>query len=330
MAAPDEFRLIAELFAPLAAAEPGAFGLTDDAAVIACGAGGDLAITKDAMVAGVHFLPHDPPDLVARKLVRVNVSDLAAMGATPWAVLLAAAFPRGSDESWLRLFAAGLAADLREFGMALLGGDTVVTPGPFTLSLTAIGRLGPAGPLRRAGAKPGDGVWVSGSLGDAALGLCVLRDGLALADPAHAAFLADRYHLPRPRVALGRRLGGLASAGMDISDGLVADLGHICSVSGVGAEIEAARVPLSEAARAGIALHARGIALALAGGDDYELLFTVPAGAEPALSGLSAELGLALTRIGRIVDGAGVRVLKAGGGEMTLPDGGWNHFGTVV
>lgn len=326
MGAPDEFRLISELFAPLAAAEPGAFGLTDDAAVITC-AGGDLAITKDAMVAGVHFLPDDPPDLVARKLVRVNVSDLAAMGATPWAVLLAAAFPRDATEAWLRLFAAGLAADLSEFGLVLLGGDTVATPGPFTLSLTAIGRLGAAGPLRRAGARPGDGIWVSGSLGDAALGLCVLRDGLALADPAHAAFVAERYHLPRPRVELGRRLAGLASAGMDVSDGLVGDLGHICAVSGVGAEIESVRVPLSDAARAGLVLHPRGLALALAGGDDYELLFTAPEQAEPALSALSAELGLPLTRIGRVTGGAGVRVIAEGGGELVLPGGGWTHFG---
>jgi len=314
-----EFELIAELFAPLAA--PGGFGLTDDAAIITPPVGSDVVMTKDMMVSGVHFLPDDPPDLVARKLLRVNLSDLAAMGAAPHGYALGLSLPPEVGDDWLRAFAAGLAADQREFGIALLGGDTTSTPGPLTLSLTAFGFARQGRLLRRSGAHPGDAVFVTGTIGDAALGLMALRG--ALADPD--GFLAGRYRLPRPRLAAGAALAGIASAGLDISDGLVADLGHLCSASRVGAVIEAALVPLSSQARRSIGHRPALIGAVLAGGDDYELVFSVPPDAAGALERGILGAGVAATRVGRIVAGEGVRVLDATGVDITPENPGFRH-----
>jgi thiamine-monophosphate kinase len=324
--APDEFQLIADLFAPLARSYPGALNLTDDVALLAAELGFETAVTVDAMVAGVHFLPADPPDLVARKLVRVNLSDLAAKGARPFAVMLAAAFPRGTDMDWLRRFGDGLAADVGEFGIALIGGDTVSTPGPLTLSLTAFGRVGEGKALLRSGARAGDTIWVSGSIGDGALGLRAAQGQFSQLEASHAAFLAERYRLPRPRVALGPELIGLAHAGMDISDGLVQDLGHLCRASRLGAQVEAGRVPLSSAAQAALAEEHSLLATVLTGGDDYELLFTAPPLASPAILELGTRVGVAVTAIGSMVEGAGVTVLDAAGQAMALGRGGWRHF----
>ncbi len=327
MAGRDEFGLIAELFAPLAAGWPGTLNLTDDAALIPEQPGSALVATSDCLVAGVHFLPDDPPDLIARKALRVNLSDLAAMAAEPLGVLLACAFPKGCGEAWLRRFADGLAEDCRAFGIHLLGGDTVVTPGPATFTVTALGRVRQGRELRRSGAQAGDLVWVSGTIGDAALGLKLLQGrggGLAGLDGAP---LIRRYHLPEPRVGLGPRLAGLARAGMDVSDGLVADLGHICDCSGLAAVIEAAAVPLSPAAAEALARDQALLASILTGGDDYELLFTAGAQAEPAIRAAAAEAGVTVTPIGRMVAGQGVTVLDRLGKAMTLPAGGWNHFG---
>ena len=221
---PCEFDLIARYFAPLAAGEAGAFGLTDDAAVLTPSPGWATVTTADAMVAGVHFLPEDPPDLIARKLLRVNLSDLAAMGARPRAYLLTTAFPAAIDDAWLAAFTEGLAADQAEFGIHLLGGDTVSTPGPLTLSLMALGEARDGAVLRRSGAKPGDTVYVTGTIGDAALGLDSLRGHLSGLGPRQAEYLAGRYRLPQPRMACGPRLLGLAHAALDVSDGLVGDL----------------------------------------------------------------------------------------------------------
>jgi len=322
----DEFALIAELFVPLTHGDPAARGLRDDAAFLPAAPGYDTVLTVDALVAGVHFLPDDPPDLIARKLLRVNLSDLAAKGAEPVGVLLAAAFPRGVGAGWLRGFAAGLGQDLATFGLPLLGGDTVATPGPLTLSLTALGRV-PAGQgLERRGARPGDQVWVSGTIGDGALGLRAARrelPGLAAED---VAFLADRYRVPQPRMGLGSRLRGLAGAAMDISDGLVQDLGHLCRVSGVGARVEAARVPLSPPARRALAEGMVTLADLLCGGDDYELLFTAPPAAAAALTALAAATGAPVTRIGSILSGGAVSVIDDGGEALSLSKGGWRHF----
>lgn len=328
-AAPDEFQVIADLFAPLARRYPGALGLTDDVALLAPDADHENAVTMDAMVAGVHFLPDDPPDLVARKLVRVNLSDLASKGARPFAIMLAAAFPDGTDLAWLQRFAAGLAQDVNHFNIALIGGDTVSTPGPLTLTLTAFGQVPRGRAVLRSGAQVGDCVWVTGSIGDGALGLRAARGQLPGLAAEHVAFLADRYRLPQPRVSLGAGLPALAHAGMDVSDGLVQDLGHICRVSNVAAVIEAATVPLSPASRAVVAADHSQLATALTGGDDYELLFTAPQAATRAILALGQAAGVAVTAIGRIVEGQGVNVHDEAGRPMSLGRGGWRHFGAT-
>ncbi len=313
MTLPGEFDLIGRHFRPLAG--PGALDLADDAAVLAPPPGRELVLTADAIVAGVHFLPDDPPDLVARKLLRVNLSDLAAMGAAPWGFLLTLAAPHGTTDGWFAAFARGLGEDARGFGIALLGGDTTATPGPLTLSLTALGLVRPGEALRRAGARAGDGLWVTGTIGDGALGLLALRG--TVPDPDGA--LADRYHLPRPR--LGLALHGIASAAMDVSDGLVQDAGHLARAAGLGVELWAASVPASDAALAAGPEH---LALRLTGGDDYELLLAVPPAREAAL--LAAAGTVPVTRIGRFGPGEGVRVLGADGTVMALAAGGWSHF----
>ena len=333
-----EFQLIARYFAPLAAGEPAALGLTDDAAVLAPPPGRELVLTADAMVAGVHFLPEDPADQVAQKLLRVNLSDLAAMGAVPLGYLLTCCWPKDTADSWVAAFAAGLLADQRAFAIHVLGGDMTATPGPLTLSLTALGHVAPGRALRRSTARPGDLVCVSGTIGDGALGLGVLtREWVGLPREV-AAFLGERYRRPRPRLALGQALSerGLATACLDVSDGLVADLGHICDTSGLGAEIEAARVPLSEAARTLLADDIELFARVLTGGDDYELCFTVAAERAGELPALAQELDLPLTVIGRMTPepglaapgagGQGVRVLDRDNQPLALGRGGWTHF----
>ena len=318
---PPEFSLIYKHFLPLAGA--GALALGDDAAVFAPPPGRELVVAADAMVAGVHFLPDDPPDLVARKLLRTNLSDLAAMGATPLGYLMTVSVPRDTPETWFVGFAAGLAADQREFGLQVLGGDTTSTPGPVSLSLTILGTVSPGTALRRNGARPGDGVWVTGTIGDGALGLLAATGQLD--DPD--GFLAGRYRLPQPRVLLGQRLAGIATAAMDISDGLVQDLGHLCRGGGLGAEIEASRVPLSPQAAAAVATDPALLARCLTGGDDYELLLAVPESREAALCAAAVACGVAVVRIGRFVAGAPqVSMLGPDGTPMALAAGGWSHF----
>jgi thiamine-monophosphate kinase len=313
---PSEFDLIGRHFRPLAG--PGALDLEDDAAVLAPPPGRALVMAADAMVAGVHYLPDDPADGVARKLLRVNLSDLAAMGATPLGYLLTVSAPTGTPDAWFAAFAAGLAADQAEFGVTLLGGDTTSTPGPITLSLTIIGHVAPGSAIRRRGAKPGDEVWVTGTIGDGALGLAVSLGRLA--DPS--GFLRGRYCVPSPR--LGLPLAGHAAAAIDVSDGLLQDLGHLCRLADCGAEIEAGLVPLSAAARAAGPAWLPEI---LGGGDDYELLLAVPAGRGEALAAACAAQGVPLTRIGRFTAGAvGVRVVDAAHETVTIARHGWSHF----
>jgi thiamine-monophosphate kinase len=318
-----EFERIARFFAPLAG--PGALGLRDDAALIDGPPGRQLVLTVDAIVAGVDYLPDDPPDLVARKLLRVNLSDLAAKGATPLGYLLTTVLPAECGEGWLADFSAGLAADQAEFSIVLLGGDTSGTPGPATLSVTAIGTVAAGQAILRRGALPGDLVYVSGTIGDAALGLRALRGDLAGLDDGARTFLADRYHLPRPRLALGQGLGGIAHAMVDVSDGLVADLGHICAVSGVAALLEAGCVPLSPAAQAALTGDPGLLSLVLAGGDDYELVFAASPAAEPAIAALARALALPIARIGRIAAGSGVQVVDETGRVIELAATGYRH-----
>ncbi len=321
----DEFALIARHFAPLSAATPGALELGDDAALIAPEPGRTLVATADAMVAGVHFLDGDPSDLVARKLLRVNLSDLAAMGAQPFGYLVTVAWPLGTEEDLVARFAAGLYADQKAYGVGLYGGDTVSTPGPLTLSLTALGWVDDGKAVRRDGARPGDRVYVTGDIGNGILGLMVLRGEIEL-PPGASEAAVSHYRLPEPRVDLGPRLTDLAHAMVDISDGLIADLGHVCEISGVGAEIEAARVPLSDAAGIALKRDPGLIGTLLAGGDEYELLFAAPDEAVDTVAALASETGTAIAAIGRIVEGDRVRVLDDDGAEMALERTGWRHF----
>lgn len=323
-----EFELIARYFAPLAAGEAGALGLADDAAVVRPPADRDLVYTLDTIVAGVHYLPDDPPDLVARKLLRVNLSDLAAMGARPRGYLLSTALARDAGEDWIAGFAEGLRADQDTYGIGLLGGDTTAMPGPTTLSMTAIGEVPCGRALRRSGGRPGDALYVSGRIGDSALGLKVALGELAPDDPTDQAALMERYRLPQPRLGLGQALleRDLARAALDVSDGLIADLGHLCSASGTGAEITAAAVPLSAAAQRLVERDSDLLTTALTGGDDYELAFAaVPENAD-ALAALAAALDLPLTRIGRLTESGGVRVVDGQGGDLDLTRPGWTHF----
>jgi thiamine-monophosphate kinase len=311
---PAEFALIARHFRPLAG--PGALDLADDAAVLAVPSGRELVATADAMVAGVHFLPDDPPDLVARKLLRTNLSDLAAMGAAPLGYLLTVSVPRGTPDSWFAAFAAGLARDQAEFAIPLLGGDTTATPGPVSLSLTALGTVASGAAVRRAGARPGHLLFVTGTIGDGALGLAALRG--AVADPA--GFLADRYRLPRPRLGIARH--GVVAAALDVSDGLVQDVGHLCRAGGCAAEIRAADLPLSPPARAALP---GALPLILTGGDDYELAMAVPPEQEAALR--QAAGAVPVTCIGRFIAGPPrVDVYGPDGAKLPLAAGGWSHF----
>ena len=308
MPLPPEFSRIARHFRPLAG--PGSLNLTDDAAVFAPPPGRELVMTADAMVESVHFLPGTAPGLVARKLLRVNLSDLAAMGATPFGYLITISVPSALGEDWFTGFAAGLQQDQAEFAISLLGGDTTETPGPLTLSLTAIGHVAPGAALLRSGARPGDELWVTGTIGDGVLGLYAARGEL----PDPDGYLQSRYDLPTPR--LGIPITGWARAAMDVSDGLFQDLGHICRASEVAATVEAARIPLSpQAAAAGPAWREK----AWIGGDDYELLLAVPPGA-PMPAGVKA------IRIGRFEPGEGVTVMGPNGDFLPLAERGWSHF----
>ncbi len=319
----DEFGLIARYFAPLAAAEAGAFGLLDDAAVITHEPGHQIVVTTDALVGGVHFIGDEPARDIARKALRVNLSDLAAMAAVPRAYSLALALPDEVAEDWVADFAAGLGEDQAVFGIDLIGGDTVATPGPLVVAITAHGQCKEGRAVRRAGARPGDRIYVSGTIGDAALGLRVLRGALVVDD---GEMLTARYRLPEPRTTLGPRLAGIATAMIDVSDGLVADLGHIAVASDVGATIRADAIPLSRVVRRLVAADPAHLITAMTGGDDYELLFTAPDDRGGEIAGLAAELDISLSDIGEIGRNQGVRVVAADGETISTGAGGYRHF----
>jgi thiamine-monophosphate kinase len=302
-----EDRLIARYFRPLAT-HPGAFGLIDDAAVLTPPDGHDLVLKTDPIICGVHFFPDDPADAIARKALRVNLSDLAAKGARPLGFLLALALPQDLGADWLEAFTHGLRDDAEFYGCALLGGDTDRTPGPLTVSITALGTLPHDSIVRRRGAKAGDHVVVTGTIGDATLGLALRRDPQAAQhwrlDPDAQRHLAGRYLLPQPRTALAEAVRLHASASMDISDGLVGDLAKLCRASDVSADIDAHQVPLSEAAAAAVRAEPSALETILTGGDDYELLCTVAPAALEAFQRLASAAGVPLTVIGRVTAAA--------------------------
>ncbi len=321
-----EFGLIERFFRPLSRAAPGAFALGNDGALLTPPAGAALVVTKDVMVAGVHYRQGEEPAVIARRLLRVNLSDLAAMGAEADSYALGLALPEDVGDAWVEAFASGLAQDQEAFGVVLVGGDTVAAKGPAVLSLTAFGWVAGDGCLTRSGAVDGDDVYVSGTVGDATLGLRAVRGALAGLDPADRAALAARFRLPEPRLALGRALVGIATCAIDMSDGLAADLGHICEESGVGARIGADAVPLSPAARRAIEAGEAALADLVTGGDDYELVFCAPPPARGAIEAIGQRLGLALTRIGTVEQGEGVTVADADGKPLALGRPGYTHF----
>jgi thiamine-monophosphate kinase len=325
--ASGEDSLIARYFKPLAT-DPGAFNLGDDAAILKA-QGEDIVVTTDAIVEGVHFLPDDPPDTVARKALRVNLSDLAAKGATPAGFVLALAL-RAADDAWLTPFARGLGSDAGLFGCPLLGGDTVSTPGPLMISITAFGRVPPGEMVHRSGAKPGDRVVVTGTIGDAALGLDILKGGpaaAALADAAAKAMLVGRYRVPQPRNAIADAVRDHAHAAMDVSDGLAGDLAKLCVASGVSAVIDAPSIPLSAAAATLLACGTVGIEAIVSGGDDYEILCAIPENRLEAFERAAELAGVAVTSIGIIIAGSSApKFLDAQGREIPLPCLSYSHF----
>jgi thiamine-monophosphate kinase len=326
--ASGEDSLIARYFRPLAT-DPGAFNLVDDAAILKA-QNDDTVVTTDAIVEGVHFLSDDPPDSVARKALRVNLSDLAAKGATPAGFVLTLAL-RAADEAWLTPFARGLGEDAGLFGCPLLGGDTVSTPGLLMISITAFGRVPPGKMVHRSGAKPGDRVVVTGTIGDAALGLAILRGGAvttALADDAVSKqMLVARYRLPQPRNALATAIRDHASAAMDVSDGLAGDLAKLCAASGVSAVVDAPSIPLSAAAAALLAGGAVGIESIVSGGDDYEILCAIPEGSFEAFAQAAGVAKVAVTSIGTVIaDTSAPKFLDAQGREIALPRLSYSHF----
>jgi len=320
-----EDKLIARYFAPFAT-HPGALALSDDAAFIKPPPGCELVLKADAIVGGVHFFNDDPAQTIASKALRVNLSDLAAKGATPLGFLVSLALPKGTSEAWLKSFADGLREDAATYKCPLFGGDTVRTPGPVMVSVAMFGSVPDGMMVRRAGAKPGDKVFVTGSIGDAALGL-QLRQGAAwpLADEQREHLLA-RYLLPRPRSALSEAVRHYASASMDVSDGLVGDFTKLCRVSGVAAEIDVPRVPLSVAARAVLAADERARETILTGGDDYEILCTVQPAKVDRFRVAAMAAKVAVTEIGTIGDGEGVRFLDGNGDALVFKHGAFSHF----
>lgn len=323
---PGEFALIARYFRPLAK-DPGAFQLADDAALLRPPSGKDLVITTDVVAEGVHFFKDDPPDSIAKKALRVNLSDLAGKGASPLGYLMTLALREDWTERWVAGFAKGLAADQERYCIPLLGGDTSRAAGGTTITITAIGTLPRGTMVHRAGAAPGDLVFVTGTIGDAALGLR-LRLGTLQASARAARFLRDRYLHPDPRVGLAPVIRRYATSAMDVSDGLVGDFAHICEESGVGGEIKASLVPLSPAARTVIDADPAALVTAITGGDDYEILATVRPKAAAAFRRAAARAGVDVTRIGRVTEGGGTpKVLDPTGRPLSIGKASFDHFG---
>ena len=322
-----EFELIDRFFAPLARSLPGSFNLKDDVAALATKPGHELVLKTDSTIESVHFLADDPPNAVGQKALRRALSDLAAKGAEAHAYLLALALPPKISLAWLEEFTEGLSADQAQFGIALAGGETSRTPGALTITVTAIGWVREGRLLRRSGAKPGDEVWVTGTIGDAAGGLCLLKKEAALQNKTARDRLVRRFRLPEPRLQSGIALGGIASAGIDISDGLIADLGHIALVSNAKIEIALDRVPISPELRALWGNSPETVLRAISAGDDYEIAFTAPADAADDIAAAAGRTLTMATRIGRVIRGAGdVALLDAAGRGISAKRKGYTHF----
>lgn len=311
--------MIADLFAPLATTK-GALGLKDDVALLHARAGHDLVLTTDAIVEGIDFFADDPPDMIAKKALRVNLSDLAAKGARPFGYLTTLMLPKRIGSAWLRKFANGLRADQRKFGVALLGGDMSATSGPLCVSVTAFGHVPAGKAILRRGSRPGDLVFVTGTIGDSGGGLASRKA------KRRDAGLIKRYRLPQPRVAFGQTIRGIASAAIDVSDGLVADLGHVADVSKVHILIDLARVPISKALRKSWGSQQTALVRAVTAGDDYEIAFTAPPKRRDAILAAAKRSHTPVSEIGSVKSGRGVVLVGRGGRPIKVKRAGWQHF----
>lgn len=323
MSGEGEFGYIRRRLAPLAAGYPGAFDLTDDAAVLSVPEGHELVVTSDTLVEGVHFLAADPPESVAIKTLRVSLSDLAAMGADPHGALLSIAWPATGGAAQREAFADGLARELGDRAIPLIGGDTTTSPGPWTLTGTLFGTVPEGQAVRRSGARPGDELYVTGTIGDAGLGLLSLQGEGGLGEAI------GRYRQPPVRGAIAPALRATASAAIDVSDGLIADAGHVASASGCALVIDLTAIPLSPVAKSWCARQGtedQARAQLASFGDDYELLVCLAPDRAGELAAAAQSAGFPLTRIGRIEAGQGVRVLGAKGEPVEIAKGGFTHF----
>ncbi len=318
----DEFSFIEKYLAPLTFGNPEALSLKDDAAIFSPKSGYDIVITKDAIAEGTHFFKNDDPYKLAKKLLRVNLSDLAAKGAIPYCCFLALILPENTPEEWLEQFAAGLKDDLSGFSCFLAGGDTTAHNGGVVLTLTALGHVTAGKALLRSGARAGDGVFVTGTIGDSYLGLQLIKNQeLKTIEESRGSdsYLISRYHVPQPRISVGTKLSGVATSCTDISDGLLADLENICNCSQVGAEIMLDKVPLS------ISLAEADAIKAITGGDDYELLFTAPENMERNINDISEKTGIKITKIGKITGDNAVTLLNKNGEIIPVFRSGYRH-----
>lgn len=321
----NEFELIAHYIRPLTRGKPEALNLQDDAAIIPGPQGLNYIITKDAITEGVHFPAHTSPENIARKLLRTNLSDMAAMGAEPRYYLIAGLLPESVDEAFIKRFTSALAEENTLFNIATIGGDTTRIQGPVAYSLTMIGVCPQGSSLLRSGARAEDDIYVTGTIGDGTLGWMVTEGQYKAESDADNAYLIERYEIPSPRIAAGMALRGIAHAAIDISDGLVADLRHICHCSQVGATIQLADIPLSEPAKAYVK-QKDGIEALLTGGDDYELLFTAPQHYREIIEKLAKNIHIPITRIGQITYETRQVFLDEQGKEVTFEKAGFSHF----
>lgn len=317
-----EFEQIAQIMAPLAEQVEGAFALGDDGAVFSHAPDQEIVVTTDTLIAGVHFFETDPPEDIARKLLGVNLSDLAAMGAKPLHYTLNASYPKDITTQWISAFASGLKVMQDKYDISLLGGDTTGTSGPLVLSLSAFGLVEKGQALRRNGARAGDLLCVSGTIGDSALGLNVAK-GEITDETGH---LLERYQHPQPRIKLGLGLHKIARACLDVSDGLLADLTHLCKQSGCGADVHIQKIPLSKAARICLTKDSSNLSTVLTGGDDYELLFSIPKTHQEKLCQISAETQTEIHIIGSISASLGIRLHQDDGTLFKPQSIGYRHF----
>jgi thiamine-monophosphate kinase len=327
----SETGLVQEFLAPLAVGEPGAFGLLDDCAVLTPRPGMDFVVKTDPVVAGVHFFPNDKPGDIAWKALAVNVSDLASKGASPRAYLLALSFPQAPEREWMRAFAEGLREAQTAFGCTLIGGDTDKVAGPLSIAVTVIGEVPTGRMVRRGTAKAGDLIFVSGSIGDSALGLHARTNGFARKfwpiDAEERTVITQRYLRPAPRLGLRVAVLSHASASMDVSDGLAKDLGRMAAASGVAATVQLTQVPLSTGGAKIAAAIVEWQTRVLSGGDDYEILCAIPPQRVAGFQKDATAAGVRVTEIGVFGSGAGLTILDQAGVPVVLDRTGWDHFG---